>query len=90
MTTPEIVTLEQARAWNLPTYFTGKPCRYGHMSPRFTGSSACIECNGERVISLASERKRPQAPARFISPPATGSASGFIKPVPRERLMARR
>ncbi|MDD4892759.1 MAG: hypothetical protein PHH73_02005 [Candidatus Rickettsiella isopodorum] len=25
-------------------YYTGKPCKYGHLSNRQTASGACIEC----------------------------------------------
>ena len=30
------------------TYFTGKPCKHGHISPRYTGSHGCIQCQRER------------------------------------------
>ena len=25
-------------------YFTGKPCRYGHLAPRQTGNATCVQC----------------------------------------------
>lgn len=37
-----------AIAHNLKTYFTGKPCKNGHLAPRYTKSGACQICvNGE-------------------------------------------
>lgn len=38
-----------------PRYYTGKPCKYGHISERWTRSAACVEC-------VETERKRnPEA-----------------------------
>lgn len=34
---------EAARLGQL-RYFTGKPCKYGHISQRYTVSGACITC----------------------------------------------
>lgn len=28
-----------------PTYDSGQPCDYGHVSLRFTSSGYCVECN---------------------------------------------
>jgi len=56
---------------NLKIYFTGKPCKKGHISPRYTIKSSCIEClkisainrkekikqyNKERYHSLSPEK----------------------------------
>lgn len=30
------------------TYFTGKPCKRGHLAPRFVSTRNCVECNRER------------------------------------------
>jgi len=29
------------------TYFTGKPCKYGHISPRRTSNQICVQCAKE-------------------------------------------
>ena len=33
-----------ALAMGEPTYFTGKPCKHGHISPRTTDHKTCLEC----------------------------------------------
>lgn len=33
-----------AKAAGVETYETGKPCKYGHFSPRLTKTSGCMEC----------------------------------------------
>ena len=38
-------------------YFTGKPCKKGHVSERYTSTSACCEC--ERSRTLADYHKNP-------------------------------
>lgn len=40
----EIITRAEAMARGLKRYFTGKPCRYGHVTQRLTSGSACVEC----------------------------------------------
>lgn len=44
----EIVTLKQAREQGLTRYFTGKPCKHGHVSERFTKCRSCCECKAEK------------------------------------------
>ena len=41
----EIILLKEAKKLGLKRYFTGKPCKYGHVSERFTSARKCIECN---------------------------------------------
>lgn len=33
-----------------PYYFTGKTCRHGHTSPRYTAGGGCVQCTRERNI----------------------------------------
>ena len=40
----EIITRETARANGVSHYFTGKPCKYGHVAPRLVCNAACTEC----------------------------------------------
>lgn len=40
----QIVTRQEAIARRLSRYFTGKPCKNGHISERYTRISACIGC----------------------------------------------
>lgn len=44
-----IVTRTEAKARGLKRYFTGKPCKHGHIAERTTESCTCSECN--RLIS---------------------------------------
>lgn len=40
-----IVSLAEARARGLKQYFTGKPCKYGHIAPRSTAYRECAKCS---------------------------------------------
>ena len=42
----EIITRSEAKKQGLHTYFTGKPCIYGHISERRIGGD-CIICSKE-------------------------------------------
>jgi len=39
-----IISRDDARASGLRVFFTGEPCRSGHLSDRLVSSSACVEC----------------------------------------------
>jgi hypothetical protein len=41
-----------------PTYFTGRPCRRGHLSPRYSGNQTCVACTAEDAA--ASELRRAE------------------------------
>jgi len=49
---------EAARAQGLVRYFTGKPCKRGHVAERLTSTANCLECERERAASL---ERRPSA-----------------------------
>lgn len=40
----EIISAKEARARGLSTYFTGKPCKRGHVSERSVQAWDCVEC----------------------------------------------
>jgi hypothetical protein len=44
----EVISLGEARSRGLERYFTGKPCKHGHISERRTKGSNCIECDNGR------------------------------------------
>lgn len=35
----------QATILGAPSYFTGKPCKHGHVAKRYTSNKACSKCN---------------------------------------------
>jgi hypothetical protein len=42
-----VITRAEAKQAGLARYFTGKPCRNGHISERFVVSKSCIACRKE-------------------------------------------
>ena len=43
-----LVSLSEARLKNLARYFTGKPCKNGHISERQTSDRQCVSCKSEK------------------------------------------
>jgi 5-methylcytosine-specific restriction endonuclease McrA len=39
-----IISRNEARERDLIRYYTGKPCKRGHLAERFTSSANCVEC----------------------------------------------
>ena len=40
----EVISREEARSLKRKRYFTGKPCKYGHLSERLVSTTRCVEC----------------------------------------------
>jgi hypothetical protein len=47
----DIITRAEAKAQGLKTYFTGKPCRHGHVAQRTVAAHRCLACRRELVYS---------------------------------------
>jgi len=53
-----IISRAAAKSQQLPRYFTGKPCKHGHMSERNTHNGHCIEC--DRIRGAEYRIARPE------------------------------
>lgn len=53
--TPAIISRSEAKAQGLKFFVTGKPCKYGHVAPRYVNTGVCSGC-------------RPPKPPRVINP----------------------
>jgi len=62
----EIISKAEARERGLTHYFTGKPCKHGHVAKRWANSSACVACDQSRDPV----RKREGARRRYHQDPA--------------------
>lgn len=50
-------TRREARDSNSPLYFTGDPCKYGHIKPRYMTSGTCVACM--KKISAEAYKRDP-------------------------------
>ncbi|HKY46136.1 MAG TPA: hypothetical protein VJM50_23800 [Pyrinomonadaceae bacterium] len=50
-----IITRAEAKAHGFPRYFTGKPCKYGHVSERASANGCCLACNADRMACWRKE-----------------------------------
>lgn len=53
----EIITRQDAMEQGLPRYFTGGPCKHGHVSERYTGNSGCYQCSFDLSRKTLEARK---------------------------------
>jgi len=49
----QLVSRKFALENGLPRYFTGKPCKHGHVCERIASNWVCVECNRENVKKQA-------------------------------------
>ena len=50
----EIISRKDAKALGLKRYYTGKPCKYGHVAERYI-KEGCVECH--KISQSKSEKK---------------------------------
>tara|TARA_R110002096_G_C14520339_1_gene716876 strand:- start:218 stop:931 length:714 start_codon:yes stop_codon:yes gene_type:complete len=53
----EIITRAEAKAQGLKRYFTGKPCKHGHVSERWASVKSCICCANKRKAYMKKYRQ---------------------------------
>jgi uncharacterized protein YaaR (DUF327 family) len=49
--TQKILSRKEAASLGLTRYFSGKPCRNGHVAERYTKKSTCVQCDSERHLA---------------------------------------
>jgi hypothetical protein len=83
-----IVTVEEARRCGELRYFTGKPCKNGHVAQRIVSSNGCLSCDLARkklryqpVTAREAKKRQKQArdATRFIKRPLVQSL--YIGPI---------
>lgn len=60
----KLISRQEAKAQGLTQYFTGEPCKNGHVDTRRTDNSACSECQRER--NRSSQKKRRQITSKYF------------------------
>ncbi len=61
----EIISRREAQANGLKRFFTGIPCKYGHVAERSVAGQYCVKCNSR--LSLASRGKNPDVARRWTA-----------------------
>lgn len=62
------------------TYFTGKPCKRGHISPRYTKTKICIECG--KTVYLEKDKSNYRYRDTFYRQYVARKQAAKIKGVP--------
>ena len=69
----EVISRADAKEMGLRRYFTGEPCRHGHLSERYVACGRCVEC--DRIATKKAARPRPAAPVAPAQPSAQPQAA---------------
>lgn len=56
-----VISCKLAKEQGLPKYFTGKPCKHGHLAERRVSDRGCVECS-----ALATARHRAKYPQKNL------------------------
>lgn len=85
---PQIITRAEAKACGLDRYFTGKPCKHGHVAQRYK-SGRCVVCV---VITNKRHRKPGQSKQYYWADPVKGRTrtAKWRKEHPEESATQRR
>jgi len=58
----QIISRAEAKAKGLKRYFTGKPCKHGHVAERQVFNATCVDC--QRAANKRSRLKKSAAGSR--------------------------
>lgn len=56
----DLITRKKALARGLPRYFTGQPCKRGHVAERIVANKTCVECRRERARQSHEENREAE------------------------------
>lgn len=56
--TPIVTSRKDAKAQGLKFYFTGKPCKRGHIAERYLSTGTCIICNSDNCKARDPEKSK--------------------------------
>jgi hypothetical protein len=85
----EIVTRKEAQEQGLNRYYTGKPCKHGHLDERFVNCKHCVACNRQSTNSSHARRyKDPEYRKKWAIRVAAGTKARLASS-PKHRVMAR-
>jgi len=59
-----VISRNQARSIGMKRFFTGVPCRHGHISERVVSSSSCLSCDAEKSARYRVEN--PESARRSV------------------------
>lgn len=72
-----IVSRDDAKAAGLKRYFTGEPCRNGHVAERLVSAGKCVDCD------KAKKEKKRRAAGAVSKPQGSCSAPGLRRDAAR-------
>jgi hypothetical protein len=81
---PDIIGRDEARSLGLKRFFTGKPCKRGHIAERYIGSGRCLQCDRTQTRECA-RRRRAADPEGYRSRRAAQWAANRQKILERQR-----
>lgn len=61
----QVISKADAKAQGLTHYFTGKPCKHGHVAQRYVTKSTCVECTKASGQRREVARKAKGDPRRY-------------------------
>lgn len=84
-------TRAEAQAARSSKYFTGTPCKRGHLAPRYVDNSVCMRCRAEdvRARRQACAPAKPSPQLRKVVVPATVADIEAVDAFNEGRLRAR-
>jgi hypothetical protein len=69
---------EDARRLGLRHFFTGRPCKYGHIAPRYVSTTQCVICQLEYTRKNSGHQARPSKSAYLTRARTTIEAWGGV------------
>ena len=73
----KIISRDAAHAAGLSKYFTGRPCRRGHVAERYVSMGGCLDCLRRKATKTAVSVYMPLRPIYFPDATALEAQAAF-------------
>ncbi len=74
-----VISRAEAKALGLKRYFTGKPCKWGHVAERLTSNRGCCKCVEDRSREYQRQWRTPQKNHKYRQKQLTKNPDNFRK-----------
>jgi hypothetical protein len=74
----QIISRHDAHAAGQNKFYTGRPCKRGHLAQRYVGNGACVECLNFRLMPTLAARNVGMPPSPYAFPPDVPVTPGLL------------
>lgn len=61
-----LLSRQEAAECGLFRFWTGRPCKFGHLAERYVANGQCVQCNAEKTVNRDQKRRKADPTYRML------------------------